>query len=116
MIDGVVTLAGYEGATCETQVAQSACYKDPCSNGGMCKLQGALDRYSCACASGYRGKLNIIQGVLCTEIILFIGSTRSPRADCDRFLSRYLRLVAFFIWRVLATDCELMNGSSLFKI
>ena len=41
---------------CEIQNELSACYNNPCRNGGRCELQGFLDNYTCQCPIGYQGR------------------------------------------------------------
>jgi YVTN family beta-propeller protein len=43
--------AGYEGATCETDIDE--CASAPCLNGGECTDE--VNGFSCACAAGYEG-------------------------------------------------------------
>ncbi|XP_012946608.1 neurogenic locus Notch protein, partial [Aplysia californica] len=47
---------GFEGLICEIIDERSACYRNPCQNGGKCIIGNSLDQYTCECMTGYRGK------------------------------------------------------------
>lgn len=46
---------GYTGASCQDVRADSACYVNPCDNGGTCRLMGSLSSFTCNCPPGFQG-------------------------------------------------------------
>ncbi|KAH9488478.1 Neurogenic locus notch protein 1 [Bulinus truncatus] len=47
---------GFVGKICDLIDLNSACYKNPCRNGGKCVIGNTLTNYTCKCLIGFRGQ------------------------------------------------------------
>ncbi|XP_061088350.1 von Willebrand factor A domain-containing protein 2 [Conger conger] len=96
-------------STCHRTVCPDPCDSQPCQNGGTCMSEG-LERYSCACPSGYAGDPNCAPKLTldCTVDLLFLveGSTTLTLEGFLRFKSFLKR----FMQAVLAADTPVNVG------
>lgn len=53
--------AGFNGTLCENIHPASACYRNPCQNGGKCTNLLTLQDYICTCPSEYRGEQPLLE-------------------------------------------------------
>ncbi|KAK0065725.1 neurogenic locus notch protein 1, partial [Biomphalaria pfeifferi] len=47
---------GFVGKICDLIDTNSACFKNPCRNGGKCIIRNTLTNYTCKCLIGFRGQ------------------------------------------------------------
>lgn len=51
-----LTSPGFVGKICDLIDTNSACFKNPCRNGGKCIIGNTLTNYTCKCLIGFRGE------------------------------------------------------------
>ncbi|CAL1535069.1 unnamed protein product, partial [Lymnaea stagnalis] len=70
-------IAGFIGKICDLIDERSACYKNPCLNGGKCLIKNTLSNFTCKCMIGYRGPL-CAQEDHCASMPCRNGGTCTP--------------------------------------